>query len=225
MSRTPLDERKLPSYTKNEERANMITHIIGAGIGVIVFVLCTVFSALRHNYWALGSGAFYGAMMIFLYTVSSVYHGLKAERPKKVMQVLDHCTIFALIIGSYAPALFTGVRQFSKVLFIVITVMLIAGTAVCVTFTAIDFKQYAVISMTGYLAIGWAALLILYPLYKVYGLELIIWLFLGGVAYTVGVFFYAKGKKHEYFHMIFHLFILAGSILQFIGIFKFCILQ
>ncbi|MCR5207502.1 MAG: hemolysin III family protein [Eubacterium sp.] len=224
MSRIKLADRTLPPYTRNEELLNMWTHIAGAAFGVAALVLCTVFSALHRNYWALGGGIFYGLMMIFLYTMSSVYHGLKSEKPKKVMQVLDHCSIFALIIGTYIPVLFTGIREHYFILFLIISVLLTAGTAVCVTFTAIDFKTYAKVSMTGYFAIGWAALLILYPLYKIYGLEMIIWLFLGGLAYTLGIIFYAKGNKKRYYHSIFHLFILLGTALHFTAIFKFCIL-
>ncbi|MBQ3904714.1 MAG: hemolysin III family protein, partial [Eubacterium sp.] len=133
MSRTKLADRKLPPYTRGEEIANMSTHIAGGAFGVVVLVLCIVFSVLKHNFRALGGGIFYGLMMIFLYTMSSVYHGLIPEKPKKVMQVLDHCSIFALIIGTYAPILLTGVREFSKILFIIITVLIIIGTAVCVT--------------------------------------------------------------------------------------------
>ncbi|MBR7073026.1 MAG: hemolysin III family protein [Eubacterium sp.] len=224
MSRIKLADRKLPPYTRGEEIANMSTHIAGGAFGVVVLVLCIVFSVLKHNFWALGGGIFYGLMMIFLYTMSSVYHGLIPEKPKKVMQVLDHCSIFALIIGTYAPILLTGVREFSKILFIIITVLIIIGTAVCVTFTAIDFKKYAVVSMTGYFAIGWAGLLLLYPLYRVYGIEMILWVVAGGVAYTLGIIFYAKGNKKRYFHTVFHLFILLGTALHFVGIFKFCIL-
>jgi len=225
MSRTKLADRQLPPYTRGEEIANMVTHIVGGAFGVVALVLCIIFSVINKNYRALGGGIFYGVMMIFLYTISSVYHGLIPEKPKKVMQVLDHCSIFALILGSYAPILLTGVLDFSLTFFIIITSLILAGTAVCVTFTAIDFKKYAVISMTGYFALGWAGLLLLYPLYKVYGIEMIIWIFAGGVAYTLGIIFFAKGNKIRYFHSIFHLFILLGTALQFVGIFKFCILS
>ena len=224
MSRTKIADRKLPPFTRGEEIANMTTHIVGAAFGVIALVLCIVFSLLAHNPWALSGGIVYGLMIIFLYTISSVYHGLVPERPKKVMQVFDHCSIFALILGSYVPILFTGIRERYFLLFIISSSLLLAGTAVCVVFTAIDFKKYAVVSMTGYFAIGWSGLLMLYPLYKIYGLEMIIWLVAGGVAYTLGIIFFAKGNDNRYFHTIFHLFILAGTGLQFVAIFKFCII-
>jgi len=224
MSRIKLADRQLPRYTRGEEIANMVTHIVGGGFGVIALGLCIAFSIYKRNWWGLVGGIIYSVMMIFLYTMSSVYHGLISEKPKKVMQVLDHCSIFALILGTYVPILLTGVRVQSIKLFIILSALLLAGTAVSVTFTAIDFKKYAGVSMTGYFVIGWAALIILYPLYKQFGLEMILWLLGGGVAYTLGIIFFALGRKKEYFHMIFHLFILLGSILHFVAIFKFCIL-
>lgn len=223
MTRTKLDDRKLPDYTRGEEIFNMTSHIIGGAFGVVVLVLCIIFSIIHKNWWGLGSGIVYGLMMIFLYTISSVYHGIIPERPKKVMQVLDHCTIFALIFGTYVPVLFTGIRENYPVLFFVIFSLLIVSTAICVTFTAIDHKRYAVISMIGYFGIGWSALLVLYPLYRIYGLGIIIWLVAGGLAYTIGIIFYAKGVKVRYMHSVFHLFILLGSVLHFIGIFEYCI--
>ena len=222
MSRTKLADRKLPDYTRGEEIANMTTHIVGGAFGVIALVLCVVFAAIHHNVWGIVGGAIYGVMMIYLYTISSVYHGLIPEKPKKVMQVLDHCSIYALILGTYVPILLTGVREFNKIIFIIASALVIIGAAICVPFTAIDHKRYAKISMTGYFTIGWAALLLLYPLYKVYGWEMILWVFLGGVAYTVGIIFYAKGVHKRYMHTVFHLFILLGSVLQFVAIIKYC---
>lgn len=225
MSRTKLADRQLPNYSRNEEIANMVTHIVGGGLGVLSFFLCLVFSLLKRNYWGLAGGIIYSVLMIFLYTMSSVYHGLTHIGAKKVMQVIDHCSIFALILGTYVPILLTGIREQSITMFIVLSSIVFVGTVIGVVFTAIDFKKYAAVSMTGYFSIGWAALIALKPLYLQFGLEMILWLVLGGVAYTLGIIFYALGRKKEYFHMIFHLFILAGSILHFIAIFKFCILK
>ena len=223
MSRTKLADRTLPPFSRSEELVNMATHIVGAAFGVTALVLCVVFAALHHNPWGVVGGALYGAMMVYLYTISSVYHGLVPEKPKKVLQVLDHCSIYALIIGTYIPILFTGIREHYFILFVVLSSLLLVAAVVFVTFTAIDFKKYAVVSMTGYFSIGWVAIFLLYPLYKIYGLEFIAWLFFGGVAYTLGMIFFAKGNTNKYFHSIFHLFILLGSALHFVAIFKFCI--
>ena len=225
MERTKLADRKLPDYTRGEEIMNMTTHIVGAAFGLVALVLCMVFSLIKHNYWGFAGGIVYGLMMIYLYTISSVYHGLIPEKPKKVMQVLDHCSIFAMIFGSYVPVLLTGIRRQSIVIFIIVSVLVTAGCAVCIVFTAIDWKKYAVISMTGYFALGWAALMMFWSLYKEYGIEMPVWLVAGGLAYTLGIIFFAYGNKIRYFHSIFHLFILLGSALHFVAIFKFCILE
>ena len=222
MKRTKLADRKLPDYTRGEEIFNMVSHIVGGGFGVIALGLCTGFTIYHKNWWGLAGGIFYGLMMIYLYTISSVYHGLIPEKPKKVMQVLDHCTIFALIFGTYVPVLLTGIRENYIVLFWITLAILIASTAVCVTFTAIDFKKYAVIANIGYFGIGWASLLLLYPMYKVYGLTFVLWIFFGGVSYTVGIIFFILQKKKRYMHSIFHLFILLGSVLHFIPILTYC---
>lgn len=225
MKRTKLDDRRLPGFSRGEEIANMITHIAGGAFGIAALVLCCVFAVRRQNYWGLAGGIIYGVMLIYLYTISSVYHGITPERAKKVMQVLDHCSIFGLILGSYFPILLTGVREQNKVIFYIVLALVCVGTCVCVPFTAIDFKRYEKICMSGYFVIGWSALLMLYPLYKAYGIEMILWLIGGGAVYSLGMIFFAFGRKKKYFHTIFHLFILGGTALQFIAIFKFCILQ
>ena len=90
MTRTPLRERSLPDYTRANEIANMITHIAGGAIGVAVLVFAVLIAASHKNPWGVVSGALYGASMIVLYAVSSVYHGLKHSMGKKVMQIIDH---------------------------------------------------------------------------------------------------------------------------------------
>ena len=224
MKRTKLADRRLPGYTRGEEIFNMVTHIVGGGFGVLVLALCIVFSLLRRNYWGLAGGAVYGSMMVFLYTISSVYHGLKPEHAKKVLQVLDHCTIYALILGTYAPILLTGLRTAFPKRAIVIAVLILTMAAVGVTFTAIDFKRYAVIAMGGYFAIGWSLLFSVRPVLSAFGKTFLLWLIAGGAIYTLGMIFYGLGRKKRYFHSIFHLFILGGSVLQFVGIFRYCIL-
>lgn len=224
MSRTKLKDRKLPDYTRGEEIFNMVTHIVGGAFGVIVLVLSAVFSLLHKNYWGFAGGLVYGIMMIFLYTMSSIYHGLKSVRAKKVFQVIDHCSIYALILGTYAPIILTGLREQSPVKAAVLAGLVIIGTAVGVTFTAIDFHRFRVISYSCYFIIGWSVIFILPQLMKVFGLEFFIWLLAGGIAYTSGMIFFVKGIRKRYHHSIFHIFILAGSALQFVGIFKYCIL-
>ena len=115
MTRTKLCDRILPDYTRGEEIFNMVSHIVGAAFGVVALTLCVVFSALKSDAWAVVSSAIYGVSLILLYTMSSVYHGLPLSSPtaKKVMQIMDHCTIYALICGSYTPVLLCSIRRVS----------------------------------------------------------------------------------------------------------------
>ena len=119
MKRTKLNDRILPTYTKGEEIFNMVSHIVGAVFGIVALVLCVIFSAIHHNAYAVVSSCIYGVSMIVLYTMSSIYHGLNPNKKgKKVMQVLDHCTIYLLIAGSYTPfALYTFWRNMGNCCF------------------------------------------------------------------------------------------------------------
>lgn len=111
--RIKLKDRVLPTYTKGEEIFNMTTHIVGGGIGVIATILCVVVAAIRGNVYGIVSGAIFGITMIILYTMSSIYHGLRPNTTgKKVLQVLDHCSIFLLIAGSYTPFALCTLREY-----------------------------------------------------------------------------------------------------------------
>lgn len=224
MKRTKIDDRKLPGYTRGEEIFNMVSHIAGGGFACIALVLCCVFSLMNRNVNGFIGGMVYGLLMIFVYTMSSVYHGLKSERPKKVLQVLDHCSIYAMIVGTYMPIMLTGIWNYSKKLFVIQMFILVVGTALGVTFTAIDFHKYALIAMGGYFVIGWSIIFAYKHIINAFSAEFMMWLLAGGIVYTLGMIFFTVGMKKRYFHSIFHIFIVAGSVLQFIGIFKYCIL-
>lgn len=220
MQRTKLKDRILPVYTKGEEIFNMTSHIVGGALGVVAVVLCVVFAAIHKNVYGIVSGAIYGVTMIVLYTMSSIYHGLKPKRKaKKVFQILDHCSIFLLIAGSYTPFALCTIRKEDVfagwMIFGIIWGFAILG----IVLNSIDIKKFKVFSMICYLAMGWCIILKATILPKTLGMNGIILLVAGGVAYTVGAILYGLGKKHKYVHSIFHLFILLGSLLQF-----FCIL-
>ena len=100
MQRTRINDRVLPRYSVGEEIFNMVSHIVGAGFGVLALVSCILVSAVNHNVWGIIGSSIYGISLIVLYTMSSVYHGLRPSRAKKIMQVMDHCTIYGLIAGT-----------------------------------------------------------------------------------------------------------------------------
>ena len=220
MQRTKLKDRVLPTYTKGEEIFNMTSHIVGGALGIVATVLCVIFAAIHGSTYGVVSGAIYGVTMIVLYTMSSIYHGLSPKmNSKKVFQVLDHCSIFLLIAGSYTPFALCTIREQDAVfgwgIFGVIWFLAILGIAL----NAIDIKKFKVFSMICYLLMGWCILIRVNLLPSALTTNGLVLLVSGGIAYTVGAVIYGIGKKHKYFHSIFHLFILLGSLLQF-----FCIL-
>ena len=218
MKRTPIDQRELPDYTRSEEIMNMVTHIVGGGIGVIVLILGVVLSARRRDAWSVVSVCIYGLTMIWLYTMSSVYHGLRPGRAKKVLQVLDHCTIYALIAGTYTPILLAGIRPQHSILAWVFFGLEWGLLALATTLTAIDLKKYTVLSMVCYIGMGWMIILALPQTVDAMTRAGFYWLLSGGIAYTVGAILYGIGSKRRWFHSVFHLFVLLGSILQAVAI-------
>ena len=214
MSRTPLKDRTLPAYTRREDMANMITHIVGGAIGAAVLVLAVVIAALHQNPWGVVSGSIYGFSMVALYTVSSVYHGLRPGMAKKVMQVIDHCTIYLLIAGTYTPILLSAIRPMYPVLAWVIFGVEWGLVAFAVVFTAIDHHKYGKLSMACYIGMGWCIILAVRATVQALGLAGFLWLVAGGVSYTVGAVLYGLGSKKPVYHTVFHLFVDLGSILQ-----------
>ena len=219
MKRTKLKDRNLPIYTKGEEIFNMVSHIVGGALGIIATILCVIFAAIHNNAYSIISGIIYGITMILLYTMSSIYHGLSPKTTaKKVFQVIDHCTIFLLIAGSYTPFVLVTFREYDAILgwtmFAIIWGMAILG----IVLNSIDLQRYKVFSMICYIAMGWCIIIKASILPGLLGVPGFVLLVLGGIAYTVGTIFYGLGRNHKYMHSIFHLFIVLGSILQFLCI-------
>ena len=218
MTRTKLRDRTLPDYTRGEEIFNMISHIVGGGFGVLALVLSVIVAALHGNVWGVVGCAVYGSTMIILYTMSSLYHGLKREMPKKVLQVLDHCTIYYLIAGTYTPILLSAIRPISPGWAWAIFGVVWGFAALGTVFTAIDLKKYGKFAMVCYIGMGWCVVFAVKPTIQALPLPGLLYLLAGGIAYTVGAVIYGLGHKARYVHSVFHLFVVAGSVLQFICI-------
>lgn len=225
MTRTRLADRILPDYTKGEEITNMVTHIVGGAFGIVALVLCVVFSAKKGDAYLVVGSAIYGAALILLYTMSSVYHGLRPNMGKKVMQVLDHCTIYFLIGGTYTPIVLGPLREMRPWIGWTIFGVVWGFSALGCTFTAIDIEKFKKLAMCCYIGIGWIVVIALKPTLEAVTLPGFIYLLAGGVAYTIGAVLYVIGKKKRYMHSVFHIFVLLGTALQFITIFKYCILR
>lgn len=197
----------------------MISHIVGGGFGVIALALCVVWAAIKGNAYGVVGGAIYGASLISLYSMSGIYHGLHHEMSKKVFQVLDHCTIYFLIAGTYTPILFCAIRPVSPVWSWVLFGMVWGLAALAVTLTAIDLKKYAVFSMCCYIGMGWCIVVAWKVLLRAVPMPGVWLLLSGGIVYTIGAVLYALGKHRRWMHALFHLFVLFGSVLQFLCIF------
>ena len=224
MQRIKLKDRILPTYTKGEEIFNMVSHIVGAGMGIVALVLCVIFAAIHNNAYGVVSSAIFGTTLIILYTMSSIYHGLNEKlKAKKVFQVIDHCSIFLLIAGSYTPFALCPLREYSTAtgwtIFGIIWGLAILG----IVLNAIDLKRYKVFSMICYLAMGWCIIVKINLLPQLLGLIGFILLLAGGVIYTIGAVFYGVGKKHKYIHSVFHLCIFFANLLHFLCILLYVI--
>lgn len=216
---TKVEEQK-PKYSKGEEIFNMSTHCVGVVLGIVATVLCVIFASINNNVYGVVGSSKYGASMIILYTMSSLYHGLSPKtKAKKVFQILDHCSIFLLISGTYTPIALCTLREYNTALgwwiFGVVEVMAVLG----IVLNAIDLKKYKTFSLICYLVMGWCIIYRIHLLPALLGIGGFILLLLGGILYTIGAILYGIGKKKKWMHSVFHIFILIGSILHF-----FCIL-
>lgn len=221
MKRTKIKDRKLPDYTKGEEIFNMVSHIVGGGIGVIATVLCVVFAAMHKNVYGIISGSVFGVMMIVLYTMSSIYHGLRPNTAKKVLQVIDHCSIYLLIAGTYTPFCLCSLRTYNPAFGWTVFGIIWGLAALGVILNAIDLRKFRTVSMVLYIGMGWCVIFTVRIIIEVLGTVGFSLLLAGGVSYTVGAIFYGIGAKKRYIHSVFHLFVVLGSILHFLCILLF----
>ena len=209
---------QLPDYTRGEEITNMATHIAGALFAAAAIPLLIVPAAMHGNVWAIVSGAIYGAALLIMFTVSSVYHGLPVSNAKRVMRVIDHCDIYFLIAGTYTPILLAGIHPLNPALAWSIFGVEWALTAIAVTLNAIDLKRFEKVSMVCYIGMGWCVAAVLKITIEAMTMPGFLLLLFGGVAYTIGAVLYGIGKKVRYIHSVFHVFVLIGSIFQFLAI-------
>lgn len=138
-----------------EEIFNMVTHIVGGGLAVVILVACVTVAALHGSISGVITSIVYGLSMIMLYTMSSVYHGVPRGYAKKVLQVIDHCTVYFLIVGTYTPIAVCGLTKVNKAVGWTVFGIVWALAAVAITLTAIDLKKFRVFSMICYMGMGW----------------------------------------------------------------------
>jgi len=217
---TLKEKIEIPKYTLGEEIMNAVTHGVGALLSIAALVLCIIFSAINGTAISVVSSIIYGTTLIILYTMSTLYHSLKVNNAKRVFRIIDHCSIYLLIAGTYTPYTLLVLPRSSGIpLFIIIWSIAILG----IVLNSIDLKKFKVITFISYLVLGWAVIFTFKPLIDNLARGGLILLLAGGIAYTLGCIFYGIGNKVKYMHSVFHLFVLAGSILQFFSILLYVI--
>ncbi len=214
-----MSEISIPKYTKGEEIFNMVSHILGVAVGIVALVLCVVKAAIGGNVYGVVSGAIYGASLIILYSISSVYHGLSPRiLGKKVLRVIDHCSIFILIAGTYTPVCLCSLREYNTALGWTLFGIVWAITALGITLNAVNMEKFKLFSAICYIGLGWCVVAVWKPTAIMLTAGGIAFLLAGGISYTVGAMFYYFLKKKKYMHSVFHLFVVAASILQMFAI-------
>jgi len=196
------------------EKFNAWTHLVGAVLASIGAVWLLVVASLSGDVWKIVSVAVYGVALVLLYSASTVYHSVRG-RAKVIMQKVDHFSIYLLIAGSYTPFCLVTLRgPWGWTLFGIVW-----GLAVIGMLQEIKPRSEArVMSIVIYAVMGWIVLVAVKPLMAALGTAGFAWLALGGVLYTVGIIFFAYDKRFRHWHGIWHLFVIAGSLLHFVAI-------
>lgn len=212
---TPSIETNRRQLSSGEEIVNSITHGIGALLSIVALIILIVVADQYGDIWHVVSFSIYGSTLILLYLSSTLYHSFTNPKIKNIFARFDHISIFLLIAGTYTPILLTSLRGvWGWTLFVIIWTIALAGAII----RSIFLHRFRKLMVTIYLAMGWMAILAAKQIYvSMPGIS--IWfLVLGGLAYSGGVVFY-NWRKLPYSHGIWHLFVLAGSILHFFAIY------
>ena len=205
---------KFKRYTLGEEIFSSVTHALGTLLALGGTAVLIVLSAIYSDAWSVVGSAIFGASLIILYSMSTLYHSITNEKAKKFFRIMDHNTIFFLIAGTYTPITISILRgTVGWVLFGIVWGAAIIG----IILNSIDLEKFRKPSVVCYIAMGWVIIFAIQPLLKVMN-SLSLWLLIGGgIFYTVGVIFYAI-KKVRYFHSIWHIFTLLGSACHYFSI-------
>lgn len=204
--------------TPFEEKLNALTHAIGALLGIAALVLLIVFNTNKTD-WSLFGVIVYGISIIVLFTASTLYHSVKNEKKKHYFRIVDHISIYLLIAGTYTPVLLISLEQtLGWTLFWVVWAIAAFGVVLKLFFTG----RFELFSTLLYLIMGWLIVFDFSNLSEIIGSSGILFLFAGGLSYTVGIIFYAI-PKIPYNHVIWHLFVLSGAICHFFMIFFYVI--
>ena len=204
----------LTRHITADELANTLTHGLGLVGSVLGLALLLIFAILRGGPWQILGCAIYGATLVCLYAASTFYHGASSPRAKRVLHIFDHCAIYLLIAGTYTPFLLVNLRgSWGWTLLAVIWSFAVLGILFKLWFA----DRFPVLSVSAYVAMGWLGVIAARQIYLHVPLTGIVWIILGGVAYSIGIVFYAC-RKIPHHHVIWHLLVLTGSTCHYIAI-------
>lgn len=206
-------------YSRSEEIFNAITHGIGSILGIAALTMMVVISVQQHDGYKLASSIIYGLMIIILYTMSTLYHAITNVKAKQILQVVDHCSIFLLIAGTYTPYTLVALRNLGGWWIF----GAIWGSAVLgIILNIIDLKRFKKFSLILYVVMGLCIVLAYAPLSRTMALPGIVLLLAGGACYLLGMVFYML-KQFKFMHGIWHIFVLGGSVCHYLSIFLYII--
>ncbi len=214
----------LPKYSRAEDIANCITHALGIPFCIVAAVLLIRLHVIASTGTiVLVSIILYVLSTLIVYVGSAVYHGLKPSRAKQIARVIDHSNIFFMIAGTVTSFALPTMTNENKTYTIVMICVIWGFSLVGVLLTFMDFKKFAVPQVFMYVILGWAAIFCMRSVYRMgdIGKKFTVMVLIGGVCITVGTVLYLIGKKHKYFHAVFHTCVFAGSVVIFSGVYNF----
>lgn len=204
------------NQTRNEELFNGISHILGVFFCLIAMPFLIVIAYKQHNLATVLSVLAFGIGMLLVYSFSTLYHLELKEKTKHLLNIADHISIYYLIAGTYSPLMIVYLDKENAFFFLgIMWFVVLLGTFFKIFF----IKRFEIVSVILYLIMGWMIVFVIKPLWGVMPLSVFLWILAGGLSYTIGVYFFVKGIKN-YYHTIWHLFVLLGTVLHYVAVFK-----
>lgn len=213
-----IKSNKLQTWA--EEIGNATTHAMGALFSLVAIVLFGVYATDQHDYFKLVSSLVFGITLLLMYLSSTLYHSMRDPKLKRLFRIIDHASIYLLIAGTYTPFMLVTIRgPWGWSLFTIIWSLAISG----VIFKLFFIHKFELLSTLIYLLMGWLVVIAIKPIYQNLPVEGLAYVIAGGLCYTVGVVFYVW-KQLKFSHMLWHLFVLAGSIFHFFAVLFYVII-